>query len=414
MTSVAGPFTAVHQVLPSLHVADASGDHTLRARDALRRAGFSSDVFVDQVDPALAAEARPFGELDAAVVAGRTALLYQLSVGSVLVDRLLGRPEPLLVNYHNLTPASFFWEWAPQWLDAVALGRRQLHQLADRTCHAIADSEFNRRDLVAAGYRSTVVVPPIVAAGPIGQPGHPRATGTGPRRASGTGPGADPQVAAGLDAEAEPERAGRPAPAAGRGARWLFVGSLLPHKGAHRVVQALAAYRSAFDPAARLALVGGTPIDGYRHAVESYAADLGLGDAVTVTGKVGDAELQRHYAEADVFVCLSAHEGFCFPLVEAMARDLPVVAFDAGAVAGTAGDAAVVLRRANPVTVAAAVHRVLSDEHLRSTLVRRGRRRLAVFDPVRTSEALVAEVRRALGAWPGSPSAPGGGGPDQP
>lgn len=366
----AGRITCVHQVLPSLHVADASGGHTLRARHALRSAGFRSEIFVEQVDAPLAGEARRIDELDAAVVPGATALVYQLSVGSVVVDRLLARTEPLLVNYHNLTPASFFWEWAPEWLDAVALGRRQLYRLADRTCHAIADSEFNRRDLVAAGYRSTSVVPPLV------------------------------QVTAHPAAAPDGGRAGRAPGGAGAGARWLFVGKLLPHKGAHRVVQALAAYRAAYDPAARLALVGATPIAAYRDAVTSYAADLGLDDAVEVAGGVSDEELERRYAEADVFVCLSAHEGFCFPVVEAMARDLPVVALDAGAVGDTAGDAAVVLPRGTPAVVAAAVHRVLSDERLHRTLVRRGRARVADFDVARSGAAFVDAVRRALADLP--------------
>ncbi|MHB8330330.1 MAG: hypothetical protein ACYDD6_12030, partial [Acidimicrobiales bacterium] len=154
--------TVVHQILPSLHEADASGAHTLHARDALRAAGYDSEVFVEHVDAPLAAEAHPIADLDAHVERGRTALLYQLAVGSAVVDGLLARPEPLLVNYHNLTPASFFWPWAPAWLDAVEAGRRQLHLLASRVAHAIAVSEFNECDLPAAGYTSTSVVPPFV------------------------------------------------------------------------------------------------------------------------------------------------------------------------------------------------------------------------------------------------------------
>ena len=155
-------FTHVHQVLPSLHVADASGAHTLHVRDALRVAGYQSELFVDLVDAPLADQARSFGELDDFVVPGATAIVYQLAVGSWMVDRLLARKEPLLVNYHNLTPASFYWKWAPDWLDAVAVGRSQLHALAPRTSHAIAVSEFNERDLSGAGYLSTSVVPPFV------------------------------------------------------------------------------------------------------------------------------------------------------------------------------------------------------------------------------------------------------------
>ncbi|MGO9342330.1 MAG: hypothetical protein ACLP6E_07395, partial [Acidimicrobiales bacterium] len=168
VTSNGSRFTHVHQVLPSLHVADASGAHTLHARDALREAGFSSELFVDLVDAPLAHEVKTFDELDGFVVPDATAIIYQLAVGSRLVDQLIARKEPLIVNYHNLTPASFFWKWAPDWLDAVALGRSQLHGLAGRTTHAIAVSEFNERDLRGAGYMSTAVVPPFVDVASLG------------------------------------------------------------------------------------------------------------------------------------------------------------------------------------------------------------------------------------------------------
>jgi len=352
---------AVHQLLPSLHVADASGAHTLRARDALRRAGFSSELFVEHVDQPLAAEARPVADLDRFVAPGRTVLLYQLAVGSALVDRLMARTEPLVVNYHNLTPASFFWQWAPDWLGAVESGRQQLHRLVPRVSHAIAVSAFNERDLVAAGYRSTSVVPPFVA------PRHPPPA-----------PGGVPPV-------------DRPV-----GARWLFVGKVLPHKAAHDVVRALAAYRRAYDGQATLALVGGHPVPDYAEAVRRYAAAAGVGEAVELAGSVSPEELDARYRRADVFVCLSDHEGFCFPLLEAMHHGVPVVAYDAGAVADTAADAALVLAGKGPALVAAAVRRVVTDAELRARLTAAGRRRLADFGPEPTTERFVASVRAVL------------------
>ena len=336
--------TTVHQVLPSLHVADASGAHTLHARDALRAAGFASELFVGHVDGPLRHEAHDIAELDDFVVPGRTILVYQLAVGSTIVDLLMRRAEPLVVNYHNLTPASFFWQWAPDWLGAVESGRQQLHRLAPRVVHAIAVSAFNERDLRAAGYRSTSVVAPFVdvaAFGPVAEGERARSQG---------------------------------------GASWLFVGKLLPHKAAHDLVKALAAYRRSFDPAATLALVGGHPVAAYARAVSEYALALGLGDAVELVGSVTHEELTARYRAADVFVCLSDHEGFCFPLLEAMHHHVPVVGFAAGAVADTAGPAGLILSDKAPSRVATAVHRVLADAELRTTLVAAGRDRLGRFD----------------------------------
>ncbi len=294
-------FTHVHQVLPSLHVADASGAHTLKAREALRAAGYRSELFVDLVDAPLAHEVRRFDELDRFVAPDATAIIYQLAVGSWVVDSLIARKEPLLVNYHNLTPASFFWKWAPDWLDAVALGRSQLHALAKRTSHTIAVSEFNESDLLGAGYLSTSVVPPFVDVAPSQRP-RPVRNEPGRRESGPT--------------------------------TWLFVGKLLPHKAAHDLVTALATYRRAYDSSARLVLVGGHPVASYAAAVRDYAGSLGLSEAVSITGATSSDELALAYASSHVFVCLSEHEGFCFPLLEAMNNGLPVVAYSRGRRAG--------------------------------------------------------------------------------
>jgi glycosyltransferase involved in cell wall biosynthesis len=300
----------------------------------------------------------------------RTVLLYQLAVGSALVDHLLVRHEPLLVNYHNLTPASFFWQWAPDWLEAVQMGRRQLVRLAPRVTQAIAVSTFNEKDLCDAGYDATSVVPPFV-------------------NVSALTPGAPPP---------DPVRGARRAnPEERRGASWLFVGKLLPHKAAHDLIKALAAYRRAYDPGAHLTLVGGQPVASYRAALDGFVASLGLSDAVEFAGGVSEEALAGYYATADVFVCLSDHEGFCFPLLEAMRSGVPVVAFDAGAVAETLGAAGVLVEHKSPAQVAGAVHRVLEDGALRERLVAAGQRRLAHFALERTARLFVEEINTVVG-----------------
>ena len=87
---------------------------------------------------------------------------------------------------------------------------------------------------------------------------------------------------------------------------------------------------------------------------------------------MSDASLAAHFEAADVYLSLSAHEGFGVPLVEAMAAGVPVVARGAGAVAETVGDAALVLAAADPSYVAAALHRACTDELLRADADRRG------------------------------------------
>ncbi len=369
------PALVVHQLLPTLRHGDAAGAHTLQVRQALRQAGFESELFVEHHDDDFAGDVHLYDELGAFCRPGRTALLYQMAIGSKIADMLLERPEPLLVNYHNLTPAAFFWRWDPSLVDGIVWGHVQLHRLVHRTFHAIAVSSFNRRDLDRAGYASTAVSPPLVDVATFGA--------------------------------AHPPPAPADAPAQGGGARWLFVGRLAPNKAAHDLVKALAAYRRVYDPAARLQLVGGHGHPAYTDAVRRLVDALDLADAVELTGTVTHDQLAAAYRRADVFTCASDHEGFCFPLLEAMHHGLPIVAYRSSAVPETVGRGGVVVDDKSPAGFAAAVHQVLVDPGRRRRLAAAGRRRLGAFDLAACSAALVDQVRQGLvnaELLPGQPS----------
>ncbi len=161
-------------------------------------------------------------------------------------------------------------------------------------------------------------------------------------------------------------------------------------------MKAFAAYRRAYDPHARLTLIGGSSSHSYLTALDAYVTSLGLDGAVRNLGSVPGGRLTAHYATADVFVCLSDHEGFCVPLLEAMAHGLPVVAYAAAAVPETLGGAGLLLPRKDPATVAAACHRVATDAALRQRFAAAGRARLAHFSLANTEAAMIDALRPVL------------------
>ena len=181
------------------------------------------------------------------------------------------------------------------------------------------------------------------------------------------------------------------------GAQWLFVGRVAPNKCQHDVVGAFAVYRRVFDPGARLTLVGGATSPHYQRAIERLIGELGLGDSVEILSGVSDAELLAHWATSDVFVCLSEHEGFCVPLLEAMTLGVPVVAYAAGAVPGTLDGAGVLLDDKDPLSVATAVDEVCRPGPARDRLVKAGRQRAADFSLAETSKTLLGGIEAYLG-----------------
>jgi len=132
--------------------------------------------------------------------------------------------------------------------------------------------------------------------------------------------------------------------------------------------------------------------------LSAFIEELGLSDAVSITGSVSQEELESYYRGVDVFVCASEHEGFCVPLVEAMGHGLPIVAYAATAVPETVGDAGLLLKSKEPLVFAATVHRVVEDKRLRQQFVESGRRRADAFSLSNSRRRFVDLVVDAIGA----------------
>jgi glycosyltransferase involved in cell wall biosynthesis len=345
---------AVHQFIPTWEPS-AVGWHAFEIRRALLDAGIDSEVFTDESLPGLPMDAHGFLEYGTSFAArSDDVLLYHSAVGSRVAQFVGARAERLIVDYHNITPPEYFADWEPLIASNLELGRDQLVGLGSRVLLGLADSSFNAGELVGCGFGAVTVVPILLDVDAL-----VRSASVGVRW-----PGGD-------------------------GARWLFVGRVAPNKAQHDVVKAFAWYRRVFDASASLVLVGGASSGSYWVALQRFVAELGLADAVRLAGSVRAEELEGLYRSADVFVCLSEHEGFCVPLLEAMAHDVPVVAFDAAAVGETLGDAGVLLDTKRPAFVAEAVARVLGDTGLRRALVEAGRCRVQLFDLARSRRKLL-------------------------
>lgn len=370
--------SALHQFVPTLEPGGVGGHVMELQRLAREELGVDSEVFAQRVAPAMEGRGRPCSDYGRRVPArSDDVLVYHMALGSAVADFVAARSERLVVNHHNVTPPSFNDPWEPEAAYECAWGRAQLQRLAGRAVLGVAASRYSEDELRRAGYRATATVPVLVDLTGI--------------------------VASASRAEVERLSADKE----GGGSDWLFVGRLATNKCQHDLVAALAAYRRLYDPRARLHLVGGTSSAAYRHAVERYAAALGVGDAVRVTGAVGRGQLVAHYLTADVFVSASEHEGFAIPLLEALACRLPVVAHASTAVPGTLGDAGVLLPTKEAAVMAAAVHRVVTDEVLRRALVRAGEARARELDLGRTRARWLETLAAygLTGTTPGRPTA---------
>ncbi len=156
----------------------------------------------------------------------------------------------------------------------------------------------------------------------------------------------------------------------------LYVGNLYASKNLRRLVAAIPLLRQN-HPELRLVIVG--QADVYAAQLAAYAAELGVSDAVTLTGFVTDQELADYYSHARLYVFPSLSEGFGLPPLEAMALGLPVAASNASCIPEVLGDAAVYFNPLDSTDMAQVIDKLLADPKRLAELKRRGRAHVKTF-----------------------------------
>lgn len=345
----------VHQFHSGSSYGDAITNQMLGIRDFLRRAGYVSNIYVEHVDARLNGELKSLSQYR-----GRpdNVLIVHHSMGFDCFEQIVQLPDRKVLIYHNITPERFFAD--PGIHRYIRLGKAQLAKYRQHVVAAIADSNFNRRDMMAYGYRDVEVMPV--------QANLKEFTGW--------------QV----DRTLLQQLAGQ--------TNLLFVGRVVPNKCHEDVIQSFAYYSSQHDPSAKLYLVGDLGFEHYVASLRALAEELGVGERVIFTGKVTKEALKAYYRAASLFLCMSEHEGFCVPLLEAMAMDLPVLAYRSSAVPETLGGAGILLDTKQPAVVGELIDVVLTDPDLKGRIVERQRRRLAQLEATQTGNILMSMLER--------------------
>ena len=352
---------AIHQFVPMLHRGDAVGRHTLRLREVMSGRGIRSHIYVDLVDPETAGDTRPHVAYEHDARPGDV-LVYQFATASGLAPWLARRSEPLVVNFHNVTPPEHYAAWDNALARHQLRAQGELRGLARRAVLGLAVSAFNETELRDAGFARTAVVPPAAMLPTAGSAAMLPTAGSAAML---------PTAGSAVEPLSHRSR---------RGTRWVSVGRLAPNKAIEDLLAALVVARQHVDPQTSLHVVGRSVVPAYTRALLRHVDEMGLRHAVTFAGAVTDEDLRTTLAGADALVVASRHEGFGVPVLEAMSLGVPVVANDATALPEVVGNGGILVDTGDPYAVAEAVRRVRSDESLRATLAAAASQRLAVLD----------------------------------
>lgn len=351
----------ISQILMGASRRDAVTNMALRIESGLRKFAPTATYSFHLPDVTVEDDVRPLNDIG--VGQPGDVLIYHASYGEpVLTKFLLGRPEKIVVVYHNITPSGYFIEVAPHFAVGLEWGRHELDLLSARAELAIGVSEYNAQELREVGYRDVRVV----------------AAGVDPTRL------ADQPLDIDLMRSLEIEFPH---------GFVVFVSQLLPHKRPDLALGAVHLLRSMLGRNIGLVMAGPIRMTDYQTTVMRYA--VALPDMrVKVLGEVTDSELATLYRMCLCYLNPSDHEGLAVPPLEAMACGAPVVVRDRGAMGATVGSGGVVLPAEwGPVEIAEALSVVVGDEAVRSHLRRRGYQRCAEFNPEESVATFVEMIR---------------------
>ena len=335
----------VDQLVPAYHRGDAIGDTATHLKEFFISQGFQSQIYCLSRDQGLEEESSLFSAFPPPESSDITILHFALP--SPLTQAFINLPSKKIIIYHNITPPEFFIGFDQELANVSHLGRQELKSLVPHVSLALADSDYNRQELLELGFKRTEVFPLFIDFDKYKKPMNP------------------------LMYEL----------IHGERLNILFVGRIAPNKKIEDLIKVTFYYKKYISPLVRLIVVGKTStVPKYYQSLIRLADDFFLQpEEICFTGHIPDEEMFALYQAADVFLSLSEHEGFCLPLVESMIFGLPIIAYDCGAVPSTLGGAGILVKEKRVDYLAELVAEVVHNSSLRKKLIASQRQRLSQF-----------------------------------
>lgn len=361
----------IHILIPTFQPHDAVGNDAAGMYQMLRSAGYDARLYAQYVHEVYAPVTQIINdESDACWQDPDALMIYHHAIVWEVGEKILNTTRNrIVIKYHNVTPPEFFTNYAQHYYWACVKGKQSNTRLANLDNALFwGDSQYNNDEFIGLGVAPSRcrVLPPIHRVEELAR---------------------EPFDSVVLGAYR------------GDTANLLFVGGLRPNKGHAKGLEVLAALQRLTPQPCRLMFVGSFDpnLAGYAGDLEQYVRHLDLAEDVVFARSVSPSQLRAYYMSASVFLCVSEHEGFCVPLIEAMAFRVPVVAWATTAVGETAGGCGLIYDRFDPEALAEGIAESLENQQIPYELAERGRVRYeSMFHPEAIRQRLLELTEEAL------------------
>jgi glycosyltransferase involved in cell wall biosynthesis len=348
----------IHQFLTSYSYGDAIGNEAFEIRRYLRDQGYQSEIFALHYHPRYANQIINYLEYDAHSQSDNI-VIFHFSIGSAVSKKFLRIPDKKVIIYHNITPYHFFLDYHRILAKDCYKGRIELKSFAGKVDLALGDSRYNEKELREQGFARTGVLPLVMDFSKFDAPL--------------------------LPVFEELFNDGK--------TNILYVGRIIPNKKVEDVIKVFHLYQTRFNPDSRLFIIGEyRGFERYLYALQQLIRDLGTKN-IHFSGHIPEDELISFYKLAHFYLHMSEHEGFCAPVLESFYLNIPVMAFDGGAVGETMGNGGILVREKDFPGMAALMDRVLMDSNLRQRILGNQQRELERYHQNRTGQILLEYLK---------------------
>ena len=351
----------IHQITATVSFGDAISNEILAIKKMLDNMGIHNEIYAENIDPRVKKYVKKYtsykGNKDDIII-------NHFGIGSSVNDYVIGLKNKVkIIRYHNITPHNFFHTYNSVTAKLCELGREQLKKSRDTYKYSLAVSEYNKQELLDIGYKNISIMPIIIAI---------------------------------KDYEKKPndEIVNK---FNDNNRNIIFVGRVSPNKKQEDVIKSFYYYKKYFNSKSRLFIVGS--YDGmelyYKQLIRLIQA-LELED-VFFTGHTSFESILAYYSIADLFLCMSEHEGFCVPLVESMFFKVPVLAYNSSAIPDTLSGSSVLINEKNYEYIAGMMNYILEEKDFRDKIINKQSKRLEELRPETVELEFEKYIKKIIG-----------------
>ena len=349
----------IHQFLTSYSYGDAIGNEALEIRNFLRSRGHQSEIFALFYHPKYADQIINYLEYDRYSNADNI-IIFHFSIGSPVTKKFLRSPDKKVIIYHNITPYEFFLDYHRVLAKDCYKGRVELKNLVGKVDLALGDSAYNEKELKEVGFLNTGVLPLVMNFEKFEKETVP--------------------ILKELFDDGK--------------TNILFVGRIIPNKMVEDVIKTFYLYQQHFNANSRLFIVGEyRGFERYHSAIQNLVTQLKVKN-VHFTGHIPDDELISYFKLSHLYLHMSEHEGFCAPVPESFYLNIPVVAFNAGALEETMNNGGILVNKKDLLRVAALIDNILTDSLLKEKILRSQQKALEKYYKNKTGKILLEYIKK--------------------